>query len=256
MTISSNSISPIRQISPANNAQLGNTSGGVAASTSSGQVLYDKLWTFFIKRNGNPTLETLRMDFGASPAIHHILDPATVASQFTLFFEDMIESDTAVGTCTVFCGFISYITAGDPTTLMGVGFYADSTDNLWHCFIFDSATGAVPISSIRDTATTILTTSMHRMKIKIDGPTKTISWFIDGALVDSYVPVASLRYLNIPAATTGTSIVIGAFVPANATCTIRHLPGSIPLLRLMSTSTPVLVPISVGGASMHVSVIG
>jgi hypothetical protein len=225
---------PIINISPDNQGVTGGRVFTDVAASGSGNALApgEKLWMRYIFRTGSGTAETMRQDAGIAPPFHHLLDPGTVASQFTVIYEDLVFVTAFTGACRAAVGFWNYVTAGDKTTLMGIGFYADVVDNKWHPFVIDSATGTAPFTTLYNPATLLLCTAPHRLKFIIDGPTKTIDWYIDGVSVGTYTPVAALRFMAPPANVTGPNIMAGAFVPANDTTTLRNRPGSLPLVRI------------------------
>jgi hypothetical protein len=225
---------------------------GAAATTSIAGELKDKMWMYRMRRNGNATPETMRHSLGIAPPFQHLVDPGTVTSQFTLVWENVVEADVAIGTCRVFAGLCQYVTAGDGTTLMGVGFYADDTDNKWHTFVRDSAAGTAPVTSQRDTTLTQLMTAIHRLKIVFDGATKTIYWYIDGTLVDSWTPAAALDRMTPAANVAGPEVMVGAFVPANKDVSVRAYAGALANIRTEWNSLPAVPPAS-GGTVMYVS---
>ncbi len=90
--------------------------------------------------------------------------------------------------------------------------------------------------TVRHNFTSTITTALpHRLKIIIDGPTKTITWYIDNVLLSSLTPAAALDRMS-----TGVvipQIMMGAFVPANGDVSVRGYAGSIPLLRYLVRKT-------------------
>jgi len=221
--------------------------GGFAFTSVLAPALYDKVQMIVYRRNGNATPETMRADSGTPPPFHHLVDPTTVASKFSLIWENLIQAATALGACRVIAGFYSYMTAGVANTLMGVGFYADAADNLYHCYVADCPTGVGAVTVRRDTATAVLCTSIHRLKIIFDGPTKKISWYIDNTLVDSWVPAAPLDRMAPAANLMGPSIVAGAVVPANGDVTVRTHGGQGMTIRMVFAATPTIA--ATGGGS-------
>ncbi len=230
----------MQNIDTAGTLQYGGAPLGVLANTSAGAQRFDKTWMYAMRRNGNATPETMRFSLGIAPPIHHITDPTTAASRYNLVFESLVEADIAVGSCRVFCGICQYVTAGVANTLLGVGFYADS-DHIWHSFIHDSAAGTAPVTVVRNTTLSPLTTSLHRMKIVFDGNTKMISWYIDGTLVDSYTPVAPFERMAPAANLVGPEVMIGAVVPASGDVTVRCFGGALPVLRALGTTPPAVL---------------
>lgn len=214
---------------------------GVLANTSGAGARQDKMWMYQMRRNGNATPETMRFSLGIAPPFHHLVDPTTTATNNNLVFESLVEADVALGTCRVFAGFCQYITAGTSTTLLGVGFYADDTDNKWHAFVSDSAAGTAPVTFQRDTTLVPLMTSVHRLKLVIDGITKTIYWYIDGTLVDSWTPGAALDRMSPAANVVGPETMVGAFVPASKDVSVRLSGGNLPMVRMLGATPPAVL---------------
>jgi hypothetical protein len=215
--------------------------------------LFDKLWMHFMRRSGVLPAAAMQNDFGLSPNIHHLLDPSVSTSQSGCVFELMLQATFAVGAHRVVAGFINFITATDPTTLLGVGFFCDSTDSLWHCFVSDCPTGVAPVTMRRDTATTVTCALPHRMKFIIDGSTHTVTWFIDGTQVDTWTAAAALDRTAAAANVTGTETMVMSFSPANGDITVRSHAGAIPLVRQVWATTGTPAP-AAGGGGMWVSV--
>ncbi len=253
--MSNNLHSVIKVIGSNGNQLFGYGNQGPLAHTSALGGLFDKTWMYALRRNGNVTPETMRHDAGPSPAFHHVLDPATPASLFSLVWENTISGLFSLGLCRIFAGYVHYVTAGDKTTMMGIGFYADSSDGLWHSFAIDSVTGGAPYVSKHDTASAITVTDIHRLKFIISGPDKNVKFYIDNTLFSTFTPAAALERMAPAANIIGPQILMGAFVPASGDVTVRGYAGSIPLIRLLVNSTPVL-PVAGAGTTMHVSVIG
>lgn len=206
---------------------------GPTNHTSAVGELNDKLWFYRMRRNANAAASTMYHDIGLAPPFHHLLDPTTVASQYTLVYETIAEANVALGTCRTFWGFCEFLAiSGVGTDLLGIGFYADSTDNLLHSFVRHTPTGAAPAVSLHDTASAILQTAPHRLKFIIDGSTKTISFYIDNVLLSSYTPGAAIDRMALTANVNGPKVTFGAFVPANGDVSVRAYAGSIPLVRM------------------------
>lgn len=217
------------------NQLFGTGNQGPLSTTTATGGLFDKLWMLAIRRNANATPETMRHDCGLAPPFHHLLDPTNARpSSFTLVWENVIQGSIALGSCRVFAGFVNWLTVGT-NTLVGIGFYADPADNLWHCFVADCPTGVAPVTSRYDNATTVLMTAVHRMRIVIAGPTKTVKWYIDNVQVGTFTPAAALDQMG-PSAV-GPEAVYGAVVPANGDVTVRGYAGSLPNVRY-SVLTP------------------
>jgi hypothetical protein len=232
------SLSNILKVVGSNGSQLfGAGLVGAANTTTIAGELLDKLWVYRMRRNGNAAAATMWHDAGLAPAFHHLVDPTTVASKFTLIWENMVQAAVALGACRVFAGFVGVLTAGVANTVIGVGFYADGANNLWHCFVHDCPTGVAPVTVRRDTATAILMTSIHRLKIEFDGPSKTITWYIDNVQVDTWTPPAALDRMGLLADLQGPEVTVGATVPALGDVAVRTYAGSLPLIRYLVRTT-------------------
>lgn len=226
---------------------------GTTDTTSVAGELNDKLWMYRMRRNGNAAVGTARLDCGPAPTFHHLLDPTTVASQYSVVYENIVQAAVALGDCRTFWGFTQFLTTGVANTLCGVGFYADPSDNKLHSFVSHTTTGAAPATFVHDTASAVLQTSPHRIKFIIDGPTKTVSFYIDNTLLSSYTPGAALDRMALTADINGPRVMHGAFVPANGDVSIRAFAGSLPLVRF-KVKTNHGTPPSSGGGGMWLSV--
>lgn len=249
----SNNLHSLLKVMGANgNQQFGTGTIGPVAHTSAVGGLFDKVWIYAVRRNGNPVAETMRHDAGLAPVFHHVLDPTTPASLFSIVYENAVCGVHAVGDCRIFVGYISYKTAGDATTLMGIGFYADQVDGLWHSFVIDSVTGNAPFVSQHDTISAITVANIHRLKFIVSGPDKNVKFYIDNVLLSTFTPTVPLERMGTATNIVGPNLMMGAFVPANGDVTVRGFAGSLPLVRFLVASTPALV--STGSGGLYVSV--
>jgi hypothetical protein len=198
---------------------------------------------YFIQKTAAAALFTAYSSVGAAPQFHHLLDAATAASRYVLVFESLVWVTGTANAPRSFAGFCGFMGVGVPADLLGIGFYADTVDNKWHTFVRDTPTGVTGSAvSRRDTTTTILQTSIHKLRFVIDGTTKTVTWYIDGVQVDQWVCTVSLDRMNILANVTGPLVALGALCPANATITMEMYGGALPLVRFGMYATPAVVP--------------
>ena len=227
------------------------------ATSSVAGIANDKSWFYQMRRNGNATPIRMQHACGAAPSFHHFLDPAAAPSQLTLIFEDMVQAEIAAGTCEVQFGFVEHIVSTTIGDLVGVGFRAGSgTTNDWHCFVKDCPLGTTGNTvSLHDFDTGILMTDPHVLAIVIDGPTQTISWYIDRVLVSSFTPSAVPDRMSAAANNVGPLCGVFAVVPALGDCTVRSHAGGWPQLRI----APYPIggePAPSGGSRMYVSIGG
>lgn len=199
-----------------------------SGQTTAANALVDRVWMRTLRRNANVAAARMQSDFGIAPGFHHLVDPSTAAEAATLVMEDFFSATIALGACGVAVGFIETITQGDPSTQVGVGFRC-GVDHVWHAFVRDCPTNVAPVTVRRDTALAALATDLHRLTLIIDGPTKTITWQVDGVTVDAWTPPAALDQM-LPA---GPKIMWAADVPASGDVTIRYHGGGLPQLRLL-----------------------
>lgn len=225
-------------LTPTPALQLAATSGG-----GGGYVTPNKMPMYFIQKTAAAPPFTAYSSPGVAPPFHHMLDAATAASRYVLVFESLVWVTGTALAPRSFAGYAGFMGAGVTADLLGIGFYADTVDNKWHCFVRDTPTGITGSAvSRRDTLTTALQTTMHKLRVTIDGRTKTITWYIDGVQVDQWVCNVSLDRMNIAANVTGPLVAIGALCPANATITMEMYGGALPIVRFGMSATPAVAP--------------
>lgn len=215
--------------------------GGVAQGVTYGKVtvqelnpttatnaLFDRMWMRSLRRNANAAAARMSHDYGLAPGFHHLVDPATAKEQATLIFEDWAAVAIAAGACDVAIGLHEHITPADASTLVGVGFRCGA-DLIWHSFVNDCPTNVAPVTVRRDVALGVSAAALHRLTIVVDGPSKTISWLIDGVTVDTWSPPATLDQMTAA----GPKVQWSAVVPALGDATILFHGGGLPNVRLL-----------------------
>ena len=242
----------VQVVDSTNTVTQGGNAVGITNSSSTGAALNDKLWMHFMRRSGVLPANAMTNDFSYAPCINHLLDPG-YTSQSSAVFEDMLQVDFTIGVARVAAGFIDFITATDSTTLLGVGFYCDSADGKWHTFAREAPTGAAPVTSLHDFASTVTCVLPHRLKMIIDGSNHTAYWYIDGTLIDQWTPAAALDRVTPAANITGPKTMEMAFCPANGDVTVRSHAGAIPIMRSVWATTGSSAPVG-GGGGMWASV--
>lgn len=200
---------------------------------ASANTNFDTMWCFTLTKIAGAAARRMEHRGPHAPSFHALVDPGTPAIQAVIIFEDFVSATISALACETVFGFHEHITVGDKTTLVGVGFRAGA-DHIWHSFVNDCPTGVAPVTVRRDTTLAPLSTSFHRLSIVMDGRTKTISWWIDGVLVDSWTPGAPLDLmLAIP----GPKVMWSMTCPINGAGVLRVHGGGIPQLRALNQVT-------------------
>lgn len=223
-----------------------------SAGGGGGYVTPSKLPMYYAQKTAAAPAFTMYSSVGPAPPFHHMLDAATAASRYVLVFESLVWTSTHANAPRTFAGYCGFMGAGVPADLLGIGFYADTVDHKWHTFVRDTPTGVTGSAvSRRDTTTTALQTTTHKLTVLIDGLNKKVWWLIDGVVVDSWVCNVSLDRMNIAANVTGPLVAIGALCPANATIIVEMYGGALPLVRFGMAGTPSIVA-PTGGSKIYV----
>ena len=186
-----------------------------------------------LQRSGQAGAGYVEDSLGDFPGFHDLIDPTTPKRNRGFEMRDFIVNQIAVGACSYAWGIHDLITANDQTSLVGLGF-EHGADFVLKTFLKDAPANALPPRVIRQVVTAALASALHELAIVVDGYTKTISWYIDRALVDSYTPVAALDQTGGTAALQMQGFRIRGVVPANGNMSIyRYGSGlSSPLLLL------------------------
>jgi hypothetical protein len=212
---------------------FGETPPTDANQSSSANIMFDTMWCFSLAKVAGAAAVRMQHVGPPAPPFHALVDPTTPAIAALLVFEDFVTATISALACETVFGFHEHITLGDKTTLVGIGFRAGA-DHIWHAFVNDCPTNVAPVTVRRDTTLAPLSTSNHRLSIVIDGRTKTISWWIDGVLVDSWTPGAPLDQMS---AAPGPKVMWSMTCPINGAGTLRMHAGGIPQLRVMNLIT-------------------
>lgn len=212
---------------------LGEQAPGAANQTSADNLVFDSFFCYELVKAAGAVAVRMQQAGPTAPLFHSLVDPAGPVLPMAFIFEDFIAATITALACETVFGFHEHITLGDKTTLVGVGFRAGA-DHIWHSFVNDCPTGVAPVTVRRDTTLTPLSTTFHRLTIVIDGRTKTIYWFIDDVLVDSWVPGAALDLMG---PTPGPKCLWSMTCPINGAGKLRVHAGGIPQLRLMNLTT-------------------
>lgn len=219
--------------SAASTITFGETNPGATNQSSADNVLFDSFFCYELTKVAGAAAVRMQQLGPHAPLFHQLLDPSTPAVPVAIVFEDFVAATITALACETVFGFHEHITPGTVNTLVGVGFRAGA-DHIWHSFVNDCPTNVAPVTVRRDTTLSPLSTAQHRLSIVIDGRTKTISWFIDDVLVDSWIPGAALDQMT-PAP--GPKVMWSMTCPINGAGKLRMHGGGIPQLRVMSLAT-------------------
>jgi hypothetical protein len=212
---------------------FGQANPAASGQSSADNVLFDSFWCYQLTKVAGAAAVRMQQAGPEAPSFHHLLDPSTPAIPMAIVFEDFVAATISALACETVFGFHDHITLGDKTTLVGVGFRAGA-DHVWHAFVNDCPTNIAPVTVRRDTTLAPLSTTFHRLSIVIDGRTKKISWFIDGVLVDSWIPGAAIDQMKPPP---GPLCLWSMTLPINGAGILRVHAGGIPQLRVLNLTT-------------------
>lgn len=197
--------------------------------------------TFFgLRRNAQVAAGYVEELLGDFPGFHDLVDPATAKRTRGFEMRDFVFNTIAAGACSYAWGIHTSLTLNDPATLVGLGF-EHGPDFILKTFLKDCPGSILPVRVIHQVVTASLANVPHELAITVNGWTKTISWFIDGVLVDTYTPVVALDQMG------GTPTVVGqnnavmmdfkfrGYVPALGDMTIFRYGGGLttPLLSMV-----------------------
>lgn len=149
-----------------------------------------------IRRSGGGSKERIFCQWGAMP-FHHIVDPTGAQAGWSMIWQDLVCPVFTSGHAWLFWGFGSFNTATDETSRVGAFWQADDVNACWTSGVWDGV--GTPSTQLHKTVHAGLTFDLsnpHRLAIEIEAVTKTINFYANGALVDSYTPVAPLAQMT------------------------------------------------------------
>lgn len=168
------------------------TAFGVAAGLSNvnlGNINYRQT-----TRNGGASKESWGRHWGPLP-FHHILDPTGAYAGWTVIFQDLVLIAFTSGNSWEFFGSFSFNMANDETSLVGVGWRTNNTDGYWTSTLRDGT--GTPSTVVHETALTAVTSTVkRRLSTVLNAETKSVEWYADGVLVDSYTPTVALSEMT------------------------------------------------------------
>lgn len=175
-----------------------------------------------IRRSGGGSKERVFRTWGPFP-FHHIVDPTGAMAGWSIIASDLIRVAFTSGTARAFFGFWSFNTSTDETSRVGAGFWADSTDDRWTSGVYDGT--GTPSTTLHQTQHSSLPANATniRLSVELNAKDKTVYFYADGVLVDSYTPAAPLAQMtNCPRF--GYHLITNAA----ADCSIRTFGGGNP----------------------------
>lgn len=184
-------------------------------------------------RSGQGAAGYVEDNLGDFPDYHDLVDPNTPRRNRGFEVRDMILNLITTGACSYAWGFHDLITANDQTSLVGLGF-EHGADYVWKTFLKDAPASALPPRVIRQVVTAHLASALHELAIIVDGWTKTITWLVDGVVVDAFVAFQPIDQTGGSAVVQQQAFRYRGVVPANGNMTIYRYGGGLtaPLLTL------------------------
>lgn len=172
-------------------------------------------------RSGGGVKESWGRHWGAL-AFHHILDPTGGYAGWTIIMQDLVKVTFTAGNAWVFFGSFSFNTASDETSAVGAGWRTNNTDGYWTSTLRDGT--GTPSTALHETAQTGVTSTVpRRLSTVLDAETKSVLWYADGVLVDSYTPSAAISQMtNVP------NFGYFGITAAGADCKFMHFGGCNP----------------------------
>lgn len=179
-----------------------------------------------LRRSGGGVKERWFDDWGPVP-FHHIVDPTQGQAACSIILSDLIVPTFDSGHAWVFFGLGGLNTATDETSWTGVVWKTNYSDLYWTSGLY-TGTGT-PSTTTHETTHSGLSfnatgvTQAHRLSIELAADTKTINWYANGVLVDSYTPAAALgQFTNCP------HMLYYGITNASADCSIYCMGGGNP----------------------------
>lgn len=150
-----------------------------------------------VARSGGGVKEGWGRHWGAV-GMHHILDPTQGKAGWSIIANDLIRCVFTAGTARLMFGFCEFNTVSDETSLVGAGFRTNNTDGYWTTFLRDGT--GTPSTVLHETGVAAATSTVpRRLGVVLNAGAKTVDWYVDGTLVDSYAPTAALAQMtNVP----------------------------------------------------------
>lgn len=216
---------------------FGETNPAQSGATAADTLSFDDFFCFQIQKLAGAAARMQELGPEAPP-FHHLVDPTTPAIPQAIVFRDYVAATISALACETVFGFHDHITPTDKSTLVGVGFRAGA-DHVWHAFVNDCPTNVAPVTVRHDVALAALSSVFHDLAIVIDGRTKTISWYVDHVLVDSWTPSAALDQM-LPAP--GPKVMWSMVCPLNGAGILRMHAGGVPQLWILNPVTVQVVP--------------
>lgn len=195
---------------------------------------------FGLRRNAQVAAGYVEELLGDFPGFHDLVDPTTAKRTRGFEMRDFCYNVIAAGACSYAWGIHDYFTLNDPTTLVGLGF-EHGPDFILKTFLKDMVGNVLPVRVVHQVVTAALANVPHELAITVDGWTKTIKWYIDGIVVDSYTPIVPVDGIGGTNTVPGQNNVVmqsfkfRGFVPALGDMTIFRYGGGLtnPLLSLV-----------------------
>ena len=182
------------QIIPGQRALVASTSPAPTVTTagdSAGQRFQR------VRNSGGGSKQRFFQDRGPTP-FHHIVDPTGAQAGWSIVLQDLVVPAFASGNAWLFFGLGSFNTATDETSLVGAWWHTDNVTAKWKSGVYDG-TGS-PSTTLHETTHDNLTfaalSDSHRLAIEIEAVTKTINFYANGVLEDTFTPASPLAQMT------------------------------------------------------------
>lgn len=158
-------------------------------SPGDGQVRFRRL-----RRSGGGSKESWFRHWGPF-CFHHIVDPSGPPARWSIITQDLVRAVFTSGDAWLHYGFVHFNASPDQTTKVGAMWHIDSTDQLWTSGVY-GGTGT-PSTTLHETQHADLdATGPHRLATMLDAESKSVLFYANGVLVDTYTPASSLGQMG------------------------------------------------------------
>lgn len=198
--------------------QINISTAGTMANVSAGGIAYRRFTRI------GPGAATQDYFHWGLMSIHGYLDPAGPQLGQALVAQDFVDVDPAAGNSDYWFGWWNFNTSADPTSFVGVAWFADRSTGNWTAIVKDGT--ATPSNSLHSYDSGYARTTTCRLGIVLDGNDHTAAFYYNGVNVSTYTPSA----LPAQFGTAGTYFGFAMITAAGATGRFDVFGGGNPRL--------------------------
>lgn len=159
------------------------------SNVNSGNVNYRQF-----ARSGSGTQKGFGRHWGPG-SFHHILDPSGGIAGWTPIFHDDVKVTFGSAAAFAALGFVNVNSADDDTSYVGAIWKCSKATGYWTSGLYDGT--SAPSNTVHETTHSgLTTTTARRLSIVIDAASKSVLWYADYTLVDTYTPAAVLGQMG------------------------------------------------------------